>query len=611
MQRKKRKMLILIITLSVLSILLIVGGVCAFLYFNTDMLKSNQTLFEKYILQNVSITKEMVQRKPEEMLDILNRNKYTSNATINAKYTSGIGTSAESNNSTINSANVVINSQTDKSNQYDYKNIRLSYDTENLAELEYIQSQDLKGFRLKGIKQFTTINSEGLEKVAENIGIDPKQLETLWVMTQDINLEELLNFTEEEKKILQKTYMEILEKNTNKEAYGKYQESTISINNSQEVVNGYYIELTKEQYYSLLIKLLEKLSNDEIILGKIDNLENIAKQYGVESEKNFRETFQDYLQTNIENIKGKNIGNEKFKIVVYEQEGQTVRTTIETDEGSLTIDLYNEKKSIKIDKIDTTQRVQKRQIFTLNQNIESALKDVTLEYIDYENGVENQSFSVAIKNEMQNSDIKKNLELIYELEGNKIDVKSTEYIKVVNEFENPVQLNEENNIVINELSNEQTQNVINILKQNIEQQMNTVTEKIAAGDINSTLKGLGFIKEDVIKEQQPVEVTEVERNRFNSNLTLFIGEKMSADDAKRLMEMVQGNLKDARITKNEKDKLVEITLEIERSSTNQEKKEEVSKALEENKSQKYNITMSYDEETKLINKIFLKVNTDK
>ena len=137
--------------------------------------------------------------------------------------------------------------------------------------------------------------------------------------------------------------------------------------------------------------------------------------------------------------------------------------------------------------------------------------------------------------------------------------------------------------------------------------MNTITEKITSDDINSMLKSLGFIKEDVIKTEEPIEVTETERNRFNSSLTLFIGEERTVDDVKRLLETVQTDFSDATITNDDKDKLQEITLEIERGKSNTEKKDEVLAVLDENKSKKFNITMSYDEETKLINRIFLKI----
>ena len=553
-QRKKKKKLILIITLSVLLVLLITGGVCAYLYLNTDLLKSNQTLFEKYIGQNLSIAKEFIKQKPEELIDVLNRNKYTSNTTIKATYTSGIGTTAETNQSNINNASINISSQVDKSNNYDYKNIRMAYNTEELAKVEYIQKDDLKGIRLDGIMQFTTIRSENIDKVAENLGIEQETLENMWMLTQELNLDEIFNFTEEEEQTILDKYSEVLEKNTSKDSFGKYNQSTISLNNTQAVADGYYLELTKEQYYSLLIELLNTISSDDIILSKIDNLENVAKQYGINSEKTYKEKFQEYINKYVEEIKSKNIGNEIFKISVYEQNGQTVKTIIETDEGSFTIDIYNENKSIKIDKIDTTETVQKRQLFTIERDVTSSKNNLNLEYIDYENGVEQQSVVLKNNKEMNNSDVQGSFEIIYELENSKIDIKSDEFIKIVNEFEEPLELNEENNITINDLNQEQTQRILTILSQNVENQMAKITEKITAEDINSMLKSLGFIKEDVIKTQAPVEVTETERNRFNSTLTLFIGEEMTADDAKRLLETVQANLKDAEITQDEDEK---------------------------------------------------------
>ena len=562
-KKKKKKLIILIVIISILLVLLITGGVCAYLYINTDMLKSNQTLFEKYLAQNISIAKEFIDRNPEEMLDILERNKYTSNMTANAVFTSGIGTTDENKDNTINKASLNINSQVDKASNYNYKNIRLAYETEDLAKMEYIQKDNLKGIRLDGILQFVTIQSDDLEKVAENTGIEKQNLESLWMLTQGLDVKEILNFSEDEQKTLEQTYSKIIEENTDKNSFGKYTQATIVL-----------------------------------ILGKIENLENIATQYGISSETSYTEQFKQYINKYIEEIKGKAIGNETFKVSVYEQNGQLVKTTIETDEGSINIDIYNNKTSMKIDKIDTTSTVQQRQIINLNQNISSTSEDINLEYIDYENGVEKMSFNLGSKRELQNSDINGNYSIGYELENCKIEISATEYIKVVNNFEEPIELNDNNNITINNLNKDDTQTIINALGQNAQNQLNNITQRITSDDINEMLKSLGFIKEDVIK---------TERNRFNSNLTLFIGEERTVDDVKRLLDTVQNDLSDATITNDDKDKLKQITLEIERGKTNQEKKDEITAVLDENKSKKFNITMSYDENTQLINRIFLEI----
>ena len=607
MPKKIKKMIILVIILFILLIMLTTGGVFAYLYLKTDLLKSNQTLFEKYLGQNISIATEFLKQESNELMDFLNQNKYTSNTTVNFKYTSGIGTTAENNDSNINNVSINVDSQVDKSSNYNYKNIRLAYTTEDIGKLEYIEKDDLKGLRIDGIKEFTTIRNNEISAVTENLGIEGSNIEAIWMMTQNLSFNEIFNFTNEELQNLQETYKNLIEKNTSKESFGKYQEATINLNNNQTVANGYYLELTKEQYYSLLIEIINTLSTDEIILSKIDNIENTLKQYGINNEKSYREILQEYVNKYIEEIKSKNIGNEIFKISVYEQNGNTVKTSIETDEGSFTIDIYNENKSIKIDKINSTDEKQKRQIFTAEKQVENTSNDFSIEYIDYENGVEKQRIIIKDNKQKNNNDVKGSVEIGYELENCSIDIKADEYIKLANEFENPVELNEDNNIVLNDLSKEQTEKILSILTQNIQNQMNIITEKLTAEDINEMLKSLGFIKEDIIKIEEPVEVTETERNRFNSTLTLFIGENMSVEDIKKLLETVQSNLQDAEITQEE-GKLQQITLNIERDTGNSEKNAEILTTLEENKNKKFNVTMSYDENTKLINRIFIKVN---
>ena len=107
-------------------------------------------------------------------------------------------------------------------------------------------------------------------------------------------------------------------------------------------------------------------------------------------------------------------------------------------------------------------------------------------------------------------------------------------------------------------------------------------------------------------------MSETERNRFNSNLTFFIGNDLTADNIKDLLEVAKNNIKDANIElseaeKEEDRKLTQITIDIERDSNNQEILSEIADVIEKNNGEKFNVTMSYDENTKLINKIFIKV----
>ena len=137
MPRKKKKIIIISIVVS-LIILLTIGGVCIYLYLTTDAFKSNRTLFEKYLAQNFDVIQNIIQNKSNNIEEFLENNKYTSDISASINYSNNNNsTDSTSENNTdenqqtqtpnnINNLKLSINSQTDNSNQYDYKDIRLS-----------------------------------------------------------------------------------------------------------------------------------------------------------------------------------------------------------------------------------------------------------------------------------------------------------------------------------------------------------------------------------------------------------------------------------------------------------------------------------------------------
>ena len=52
-----------------------------------------------------------------------------------------------------------------------------------------------------------------------------------------------------------------------KENFKRINNQAIEVNENQVIANGYYIETTKEQYNNLLIKILEQVAQEEIILA--------------------------------------------------------------------------------------------------------------------------------------------------------------------------------------------------------------------------------------------------------------------------------------------------------------------------------------------------------
>ncbi len=77
----------------------------------------------------------------------------------------------------------------------------------------------------------------------------------------------------------------------------------------------------------------------------------------------------------------------------------------------------------------------------------------------------------------------------------------------------------------------------------------THQKKVKLEDINSMLKDLLILRESEIKFEQRQEevVTEAERNRFNSQLTFFIGKEVDVTNINQLLDTIQDCFEDAQI----------------------------------------------------------------
>lgn len=625
MPRKKRR--VIVISIIVLLVLLfIIGGICIYLYLTTDSFKSNRTLFEKYLAQNFNVIQNFTQNKSNNIDNYLNNNKYTSNLSVDIKYTSDSENTENNTNETnneettensINNLQLNINSQIDKTNQYDYKDIRLAYQTENVARAEYIKDNTLLGIRLDGIKQFVTIDNQDIESLSNKTDISIDTLNQIYLLSNHIDISELINFTEEEKETLIERYANIIDQNTEKESFKRNNKATIEVNGVQTIANGYYIETTKENFNNVLMKILEQIAQDEIILNKIDNIQSKLIEYNIiqnNEDINLRNEFINYINNYITEIKNKNIGNETHRITVYENNGQIVKTVIETQENTIEIDVYNNGTSVIIQNSKLENKNQTKNLIKLENGSQDNIQSLIIQYEEIENDIVKNNIQFETKKEIQNNDIDGNINLIYELDGNKVEISATEFIERATEFEDKMELNEENNVTLNDLQEDQITNILNILSDNINNQINNITSKVSPDDLNLMLKELGFVQEDIFIEEEPVQVTEVERNRFNSQLTFFIGEDQEANNINLLLNSIAQSLEDATIENITNDrgeeKLNQITLNINRNLQNDEKLQQVRNIITENNVETFDVTMSYDEETQLINRIFIKVHQE-
>jgi hypothetical protein len=616
MPRKKRIALAIAIP-SIIVIIIIITGIL--LYLNTDMFKSNKTLFFKYFGKNSENIKEIKEIfESTEYEKKLQNNKYTDDINIKVNYTNNLQTTSEDNSNTINNVKLLIKGEEDKNNKYSYKDFKLEKDKniatntenqsssensnesnnkeQNIMEVEYIKNDNNYGIRFSDLfKQYLLVENNNLKDLFRKIGYSEQELENVpdSIEINDITLSDI-KFTEDEIKQLSEKYSEIINKKVSKEKFEKNSKQVITINEKNITTNAYILKLTNEELNNLYVDLLESLKQDEIILNKIESIQNKINSININSSesKDLKESFAEEIDLQIEKINKTNIGNQETKIIVYENSGKTIRTAIQGKDYEINFDYINTQDEKNIELI-----VKKDEIETYNIKLKKDKDGIKLDI--YSND-ETNPIKISLEQNKNESDKKcsNNINLKYENANSKLEVSAEQEINIVDKFENENTLNDQNSILLNGLEKEQLQAVLNQVSEEVQQKINSISEEVKINDIQEILETLG-----IINKQQNIEaggITETEKNRFNSKFEILKGEELDNENVLKVVEAVKDNIINAQVDTNE-----EIKIEISRNESNQDIEKSLEEYIKKEKDKKYDIKIEYDEDTELVKYIIM------
>ena len=603
MNMMARKTRIAIITVAISLLVVAIIGILVFLYLETDAFKTNETLFTKYLAQNFEGLDNLKNNNNSTTKSLLDNSKYTSKIDGKIEYIENKDTSDENKNNGVNNIKLKINEQKDKQNEYKYYDMAIQNENEKLLGVEYIQTKETQGIRLNGIQQFVSSKNE------ENDILKKFNIGTIDKLTSDIDIDSIISLSEEEKQTIKNNYMNILKNNISKDKYHKQSKSLITVNNKDIQANAYYISITLEEYNNLYIKMLEQLENDEIILSKIDSIEEQLKEYNV--EENLKDKIIEKINEKIKEIQDNNIGNEEVKITVYESNGKTVRTSIENGTDKLVFDFYNEA-SMKISQTKVEDVVKEKTIKIEKQKNDTQINTM-IEYSNIEENQEKYNITLNYKETNQNNNIQKNVELSIANDKNEVNIKIDDEINIVEEFENQISLNEDN-VNLDELEDEQKDTIWEILKENFQTQLSNVQAVTSVNDYKRILQNLGIIKKSAVELPSEGEISDTERKRFNSQFEFFASENLTSSNIEELLNTTSNNLGDIKVTLENGDiqdldidklkssteayeykkSISEILLYLKRNSNSEEKAKNLEEYLKEESDNKYIVSIEYD-----------------
>lgn len=593
MPRKKRRTLIIVSII----LLLIIAVTLILLYINTDMFKSNSTLFAKYIGQNVENIETVYQKiGKNEYNELLQQNKYTTEARVKVNYAENIGTSSESTQNSINQLKLEISGETDKNNQYNYQDINLLSNDEKVSEVEYIQSGNSYGIRFSDLfNQYILVDNENLKELFEKAGYTGEELTNIPDKIEfNYDFESIFQFSEEEKQNIKTKYINIINNNIAKDNFSNQKNQIIQIDGKDIKANSYVLTLTKEQLNNIYINMLEEVKQDEMILSRMDKIQTLLEKYKTDETINLREQFINDVEDLIIDITRNNIGQDEAKVIVYENNQTTIRTIIQHPDYEINIDLlsYQAEDYIQVSYKDIVS--EKEQVLTykkINEEMSTIFKNT--------NDGKTVEYSLTIDEKIDGNSCVKNIVAKYEDDSNRVEATIEQNIDIVSSFSNEVSLNDENSINLSKLEEEQIKAILDRVNSGVSEKANEITTTaVKMEDLWEVLKATGIVKEEQIIESMGV--TQTEKNRFNSQFEILQGDNLESADILKLIDAIKENLIDMEVVSS-----TELKLKLDRLNKNEEIATTLSSFIEQNKNKKYSAKVEYDEETGLASDILL------
>ncbi len=302
MGQKKSKSLLITVIVLLIIILLLVGAV-AYLYFFTDMFKSNKQLFFKYTSQIMQSEDGFIDNQLMQYFQKKDSTSYENNGEITFDVSIP---NMEDDLELANHFNITFSGKEDPNNSKLEKEISLNYSDSVNFPLTYRKTNNITGIQTQYIgSSFVAIRND----------------EEISGLTDINNLLKLQNiaFSNEEIQNLKTTYFDNILNTLEDSKFSTLTEGNLT---------GYRLTLTGEEFKNTLVQILNVLKTDANTMHKINE---ILQGIGIDTQLN-----EDSIDTLIESINDWEL-NDNIEMTVYATGGKLYRVDIGTAGNTLTI----------------------------------------------------------------------------------------------------------------------------------------------------------------------------------------------------------------------------------------------------------------------------------
>ena len=426
----KKKGIIIAIVIIILLIVIAVGGVMLYLF--TDLFKSNQTLFLKYIDQTIQGIKYETNDQTKDIIEAQKENPYQIKGTLNFDYDGSENKQAE----ILKQIKVELETNANGQEEKTYTKASVLYQNQNLFNLEYANSNNIYALKSDEIvTAFIGVRNENLKVLAQKLGMQDNS--NIPDSITPIDYEDLLNISEEEKQHISDTYLPVIVNNIEKSKYSKQSNIPITKEGVEYNPTAYRVDLTSEDIANISVKLLETLKQDSITLNYIATkakILNLPEEYT--QVNNLTKQIDEQIKKIEDSEKSPENG---VSIVVYEEKGQTVLTEI-IIKNNVKFTLY------------ASNTNQKNSIYVMAENLSTSNDYNTVEMQVTQTKTAKQTNTEILVNK----DNDKGLEIYLTNEGLSSDEKVTTTCEInyndgndkyIANYEQEINFNEENEII--------------------------------------------------------------------------------------------------------------------------------------------------------------------
>ena len=410
---------------------------------------------------------------------------YTSEGTIKTNVTFPDSSEAQIANA-LQNCNISFNGKVDNTNKYFRETIKANYSDSQSLEFELYRNNDIFAAKINEVLyKYLGIDNNNLKDFYKKMNLPEDVISALPNKIESSNISNSLNiYSKDDFSSIKDKYFKIITDNLTDDMFSKEKSSEETI---------YSVTLNESQIKTILVKLLESLKDDEIIINKAKD--SLINNYNLTEEtiNPYIDQYKQAIQSIIDNINNSNISpndiytkdnkETSITIKVHSQKRKLLKTEfILNDIGSII--LSNSDDGIKIQIFKETSEIASAYIQKIKSPTETKFEIV----FSYNN---EQIFDLAVSfSELDTNSVHENSELSFEIDLGNSSISNAK-TKFVSNYKNTktfgdFQKEEIQNSEIQLLNNAPSKEIVEKLFKNIGLKLESIN--------NTKLQNIGLEK---------------------------------------------------------------------------------------------------------------------